>query len=86
MLQKWGLVLTYEDETNSKWYLLMPDEVREALAAVSSSYIEMAKEGKKGPSAKDLRMASFMADLLGHTDFTIVDGMVINHRPTTSKD
>ena len=58
----------------------MPDEVREALATVSKSYIGLAKEGKKGPTAKDLRMASFMADLLGHTDFTIVDGIVINHR------
>ena len=86
MLQKWGLVLTYEDDANGKWYLLMPDEVREALSAVSSSYIEMAKEGKKGPSAKELRMASFMADLLGHADFTIVNGIVINHRPDNVKD
>ena len=86
MLQKWGLVLTYEDDVNGKWYLLMPDEVREALASVSASYIAMAKEGKKGPSAKDLRMASFMADLLGHTDFTIANGMVINHRPDNSND
>ena len=29
MLQKWGLVLTYEDEANGKQYLLMPDEVRD---------------------------------------------------------
>ena len=86
MLQKWGLVLTYEDEANGKWYLLMPDEVREALATVSASYIAMAKEGKKGPSAKDLRMASFMADILGHKDFTIVDGMVINHRASNFND
>ncbi|MDE5872225.1 MAG: hypothetical protein K2H22_09830 [Muribaculaceae bacterium] len=80
MLQKWGLVVTYEDEANGKQYLLMPDEVREVLARVSTVYIAMAKEGKKGPSAKELRMASMMADLLGHTDFTIIDGMVINHR------
>lgn len=80
MLQKWGLVLTYEDEPNGKQYLLMPDEVREVLASVSSAYIALAKDGKKGPSAKDLRMASAMASLLGHTDFTIIDGVVINHR------
>lgn len=86
MLQKWGLVLTHEDEVNGKWYLLMPDEVREVLSTVAASYIAMAKEGKKGPSAKDLRMTSFMADLLGHTDFTIVDGMVINHRSHNPKD
>lgn len=80
MLQKWGLVLTYEEGAYDRQYLLMPDEVRKALASVSSDYITMAKEGKKGPSAKELRMASMMADLLGHTDFTIVDDMVINHR------
>ena len=86
MLQKWGLVLTYEDEANGRWHLLMPDEVRETLAPVGASYIAIAKEGKKGPSAKELRMASFMADLLGHTDFTIIDGMVINHRAANSKE
>lgn len=80
MLQKWGLVLTYEDLADNKWYLLMPDEVREALASQAAPYIALAKEGKKGPSAKELRMASFMADFLGHTDFTIADGIVINHR------
>lgn len=41
MLQNWGLVLTYEDEVNSKWHLLMPDVVREALARVGTSYIEI---------------------------------------------
>lgn len=86
MLQKWGLVLTYEDITANQWHLLMPDEVREALAPEGSSYIALAKEGKKGPSAKELRMASFMADLLGHTDFSIQNGIVINHRPKEQKD
>lgn len=86
MLQKWGLVVTYEDEADGKQHLLMPDEVRDALTKVSSHYIAMAKEGKKGPSAKELRMASAMASLLGHTDFTILDGgIVINHR-ASSKD
>lgn len=80
MLQKWGLVLTYEDEPNDRQYLLMPDGVREALATVSAPYIVLAKEGKKGPSAKDLRMVSMMASLLDHSDFSIVDGVVINHR------
>lgn len=31
-LQKYGLVLTYEDDANQIWKLLMPDEVREAFA------------------------------------------------------
>lgn len=80
-----GVVLTYEDEANGKQYLLMLDEVRDALGKVGASYIAMAKEGRKGPSAKELRMASMMANLLGHTDFSIVDGMVINHRATRGK-
>ena len=81
MLQKWCLILTYEDEANGKWHLLMPDEVRESLMEVAFPYIEMAKAGQKGPSAKELRMRSFMTDLLGHSDFTISDNTVINHRP-----
>ena len=84
MLQKWGLVLTHEDLAKNKWYLLMPDEVRTALESVSGPYIAMAKEGKKGPTAKELRMASIMGDILGHTDFTIVNSMVINHRLSES--
>lgn len=84
MLQKWGLVLTHEDMDNNQWHLLMPDEVREALAPESTAYIALAKEGKKGPSAKELRMASFMADFLGHTDFTIKGNTIINHRPKKS--
>jgi len=31
-LQKFGLVLTYEDEVNQQWHMLMPNCVREAFA------------------------------------------------------
>ena len=86
MLQKWGLVLTFEDEANGKWYLLMHDEVREKLSPIRASYIEMAKAGKNGPSAKDLRIASFIAEILGHSDFTITNETVINHRVSDPKD
>lgn len=79
MLQKWCLVLTYEDVANGKWHLLMPDEVYDTLKEVAIPYIEMAKAGQKGPSAKELRMRSFMADLLGHSDFTIQGNTVINY-------
>lgn len=81
MLQKWCLILTYEDTASGKWHLLMPDEVYDSLREVAFPYIEMAKAGQKGPSAKELRMRSFMADFLGHNDFTIQGNMVINHRP-----
>lgn len=81
MLQKWCLILTYEDEVNGKWHLLMPDEIRESLIEVAFPYIELAKAGKKGPSAKELRMRSFITDLLGHSDFTISGNTIINHRP-----
>lgn len=84
MLQKWGLVVTYDDIENNKWYMLMPDEVREALIKVAEPYITLAKEGKKGPSAKELRMMSMFSDLLGHNDFTIIGKTVINHRTTSS--
>lgn len=80
MLQKLGLVVTYDDYANSKWHMLMPDEVREALKEVAEPYIALAKEGKKGPSAKELRMMSLFSDLLGHNDFSIVGNTVINHR------
>lgn len=80
MLQKWGSVLTYEDTSENKWYLLMPDEVREALVPEAAASISLAKEGKKDLSAKELRMVSFMADPLGHTDFTIKNGTVIKRR------
>lgn len=55
-LQKFGLVLTYEDNEKNEWYLLMPDSVRESLATSYPAYLQMAKKGVKAPSAKDLRM------------------------------
>jgi len=80
MLQKWCLVLTYEDTDNRKWHLLMPDEVRDLLKTVAFPYIELANAGQKGPSAKELRLRSLMTDLLGHSDFTINGNTVINNR------
>ena len=31
-LQKFGLVLTYEDDAKGEWHMLMPDSVRDSLA------------------------------------------------------
>lgn len=59
-LQKYSLVLTYEDKDRGEWQMLMPDEVRESLATSYRFYLEMAEKGIKAPSARELR---FMAML-----------------------
>lgn len=85
ILQKLGLVVTYDDYANNKWHMLMPNEVREALKEDAEPYIALAKEGKKGPSAKELRMISLFSDLLGHNNFSIIGNTVINyHVPSTN--
>ena len=86
MLQKWGLVVTYIEIVKSKWHMLMPDEVRESLKEYAEPYIALAKEGKKGPSAKELRMMSMLSDLFDHNDFTIVGNTVLNKRNSTSEE
>lgn len=55
-LQKFGLVLTYEDNEKGEWHLLMPDCVRESLATSYPAYLQMAEKGVKAPSPKELRM------------------------------
>lgn len=62
-LQKFGLVLTYEDLANSQWHILMPDCVREAFVPKYKPYLEIAEKGAKLPSKKTLRMMSFLAGL-----------------------
>ena len=44
-LQKYALVLTYMDEANDQWKLLMPDCVREAFADYYEDYLEFAEKG-----------------------------------------
>ena len=63
-LQKYCLVLTCIDEAKGEWHFLMPDSVRESLATNAGFYLEMAKQGKKGPIPKELRMIplSFRGD------------------------
>ena len=41
-LQKYGLVLTYEDFVNEQWHILMPDAVRTVLAESYSPYLDAA--------------------------------------------
>lgn len=62
-LQKFGLVLTYEDAANNQWHLLMPDEVRESLKPSYPAYLRLADEGKKGPTPKDLSFLRLLQSL-----------------------
>ena len=64
-LQKFGLVLTYEDFEKEEWHLLMPDCVRESLAESYLTYLELAEKGIKPPSAKDLRMMAAFQRYVG---------------------
>lgn len=45
--------------------MLMPAELRKALSDDYKLYLDLALQGKKGPSAKDLRMMAFMKNLYG---------------------
>lgn len=65
ILQKYYMVLTYCDEEKGEWYLLMPAELRKFLSNDYKVYLDLTLQGKKGPSAKDLRMMAFMKDLYG---------------------
>lgn len=64
-LQKYGLVLTHEDNEKGEWHLLMPDEVRESLAAYYGDYLDMAEAGQKLPSKKQLRVMAALSQFLG---------------------
>ena len=62
-LQKFGLVLTYEDMEKEQWHMLMPDSVREAFAPKYQPYLDIAEKGAKLPSKKQLRLMSFLSSL-----------------------
>ena len=64
-LQKFALVLTYEDFENGEWHLLMPDCVRQSLATSYPAYLQMAEKGVKAPSPKELRMMTALQRLMG---------------------
>lgn len=54
-LQKFGLVLTYEDYDKEEWHLLMPDSVRESLEKHYQVFLKRAEKGLKPPTPKELR-------------------------------
>jgi len=67
MLQKMGLVLTYVDYDNNQWSMLMPDEVREALAPLIDISIEEREHiGKTDIKTlrKQMRMFGAIGSLL----------------------
>lgn len=64
-LQKLYLVAIYCDEENQEWHMLMPDELREALASNYKFYLDLAEKGQKGPTAKQLRMMAAMKRIMG---------------------
>lgn len=65
MLQKLGLVVTYDNLSAGMWTMFMPNEVRESLALLYKPFLDMALKGVKRPSAKDIRFIGLMNDLLG---------------------
>lgn len=54
-LQKFGLVLTYEDFVKEQWHILMPDCVRESLKKDYLVFLKRAEKGLKAPTPKELR-------------------------------
>lgn len=64
-LQKLYLVVTYEDEENQEWHMLMPSELTKALSTSLNFYLDMANKGIKAPSAKQLRMMSALGQFFG---------------------
>lgn len=64
-LQKFCLVLTHIDIDKGEWNMLMPDSVRESLSTDYQFYLDMAKQGKKGPTPKEVRMMGMLKRFYG---------------------
>lgn len=67
-LQKYGLVLTYEDYKNGQWHILMPDVVRNRLADSYPPYLDAAMKGVKLPSPKELSIMSAFRRFIGEEE------------------
>ena len=67
-LQKYGLVVTYIAKDENKWYMLMPNSVRESLAPLYETYLQMAEAGKKMPSPKELRLMAALRNMFGNIE------------------
>lgn len=62
-LQKYGLVLTYEDHEKGEWVMLMPNCVRDSLAESYHFYLDMAEKGIKAPNVRELRIMAMLNKL-----------------------
>lgn len=56
------MVATYNDVEKGEWHMLMPTELRKALSQDYKVYLDLALQGKKGPSAKELRLMAAMKE------------------------
>ncbi len=65
ILQKYYLVLTYCDPADQTWHLLMPSALRQSLSTNYKFFLDLAIQGKKAPTAKDLRLMMALRDMLG---------------------
>ena len=68
MLQKYFMVVTYCDDDQMEWHMLMPFGIRKALSADYKFYLDLAQQGKKDTSAKDLRRLAFLNQLFGEEE------------------
>lgn len=62
-LQKYNLVLTYEDNGNQVWKMLMPDEVREAFARHIGEAMEYKELYPHKLSSKERAINAFLSSL-----------------------
>ncbi len=62
-LQKYALILTYEDYEANEWKMLMPDCVRESLSTSLPAILSIVEKTGKAPKYKDLRMLAFLTGL-----------------------
>ncbi len=64
-LQKLLLVATYCDEQRQEWHMLMPNSLRKALSADYRLFLDLAEQGIKAPTAKQLRMMELAKWIMG---------------------
>lgn len=62
-LQKFSLILTYEDFDKMEWHMLMPDCVRESLQPSLPALLALVEQIGKVPSYKDIHRMMFMHSL-----------------------
>ena len=59
------MAATFCDYVKDEWHILMPARLRESLKDDYKFYLDLAEQGKKGTSTKELRMTAMMKKLYG---------------------